>query len=54
MWMGATGVIIRVTIQRLIEQHNMKPIAAFLTLDWLSREPEAAIASLKCGYDRVR
>lgn len=42
------------TVQWLIEQHNMKPIAAFLTLDWLSREPEAAIASLKRGHDHVR
>ncbi len=41
------------TTRRLIEQHSMKPIAALLTLDWLSREPAAALASLARGHDRV-
>jgi hypothetical protein len=41
------------TVQRLMEQHGMKPIAAFLTLDWLVREPERARASLARGHDRV-
>lgn len=42
------------TVQQLVEQHGMKPIAAFLTLDWLIREPERARASLARGHDRVK
>lgn len=37
----------------LKEEHGMNAIAAFLTLDWLSREPEKAVASLKRGHDTV-
>lgn len=39
-------------IQRLADEHGMNPIAAFLTLDWLLKEPEAALASLARGHDR--
>ena len=41
------------TVERLMAEHNMKPIAAFLTLDWLGREPEKARASLRRGHDRI-
>lgn len=41
------------TLAQLMNEHGMKPIAAFLTLDWLAREPEAARASLARGHDRV-
>ncbi len=41
------------TVQRLTTQHHMKPIAAFLTLDWLGREPQKALASLAKGHDEV-
>jgi hypothetical protein len=41
------------TVQRLMEEHGMNPIAAFLTLDWLMREPEKAKVSLARGHDRV-
>jgi hypothetical protein len=41
------------TVQRLMTEHHMKPIAAFLTLDWLRREPQKALASLKKGHDKV-
>lgn len=41
------------TVSRLMAEHGMKPIAAFLTLDWLIREPEKAKASLKKGHDVV-
>lgn len=37
------------TYQILIEKYKMKPIGAFLTLDWLSREPEEAENALKKG-----
>lgn len=33
----------------LIEQFHMKPVGAFLTLDWIVREPEEAVKSLKRG-----
>ena len=41
------------SVKRLIDEHSMNPIAAFLTLDWLSREPEKARASLARGHDRI-
>jgi len=42
------------TLTRLIDQHTLKPIAAFLTLDWLVREPETARAVIARGYDRIK
>lgn len=41
------------SVQRLEQEHGMNPIAAFLTLDWLVREPERALESLRRGHDRV-
>ncbi len=41
------------TVQRLQDEHGMNAIAAFLTLDWLLREPEAALASLGRGHDKI-
>ena len=41
------------SIQRLLKKHKMTPIAAFLTLDWLMREPNIALASLKKGKERL-
>ena len=34
---------------RLVEKFNMRPVAAFLALDWLTRDPEKASKSLKNG-----
>ena len=39
------------TLTKLMNEHSMKPIAAFLTLDWLAREPDKALSSLKKGHD---
>ena len=33
----------------LIEKFNMKPVGAFITLDWIIREPEKAIENLNRG-----
>lgn len=33
----------------LIEKFKMNPIGAFVTLDWIHREPELAVKSLKRG-----
>ena len=41
------------TLNRLMREHGMNPIAAMLTLDWLAREPEKAMSSLARGHDRV-
>jgi hypothetical protein len=41
------------SVSSLGEEHGMNPIAGFLTLDWLIREPEKAKASLRRGHDIV-
>lgn len=41
------------TIERLQSQHAMNVIAAFLTLDWLAREPARALRMLRKGHDRI-
>lgn len=41
------------SIQHLMKEHGMSPIAALLTLDWLKRNPEEAITSLDKGHDWV-
>jgi hypothetical protein len=41
------------SLTQLRDEHGMKVIAAYLTLDWLIREPEKAKASLKKGHDFV-
>lgn len=33
----------------LIIQYGMKPVGAFITLDWLTRDPEKATNALKRG-----
>ena len=42
------------SVTRLIKEHGMNELAAFLTLDWLKQEPEKAKASLARGSDWVR
>lgn len=34
----------------LLSKAKMTPLAAYLTLDWVYREPEQAVASLKTEY----
>jgi hypothetical protein len=34
---------------KLVEKFEMRPVAAFLALDWLTREPEKASKALKRG-----
>jgi len=41
------------SMNRLLTEHNMTPIAAFLTLDWLMREPAIALASLNKGRESL-
>ena len=42
------------TLKRLIEEHGFTPIAAFLDMDWLIREPEIAAKPLSRGYDIIQ
>lgn len=37
------------TFDSLVRDFGMKPVGAFLTLDWLVREPKSATAALKRG-----
>lgn len=41
------------SLQLLMERHNQNPIAAFLTLSWLIKEPDRAKDALRRGYDRI-
>lgn len=34
----------------LTNEYGMKPIGAFLTLDWLTRDPDKAVKALKRGF----
>jgi len=43
-------IIAGYSFSNLVERKGMKPIGAFLTLDWLTREPEKAKAALKRKY----
>lgn len=33
--------------------HDVQPVAAFLTLDWLATDPQTALQAIKGGYDQV-
>jgi len=37
------------TYQDLVNLYGMKPVGAFITLDWLKREPEKAARALEKG-----
>ena len=41
------------TIEKLIKNYGMTPVGAFLTFDWLIREPKRAAEALKKGYDEI-
>lgn len=41
------------TVERLVEERGLNPLAALLTLDWLRREPEAARTTIEHGHDRI-
>ena len=42
------------TMKSLMSDHGQNPIAAFLTMDWLAREPLKADAAIRKGRDSVR
>jgi len=37
----------------LADQYHLRPVAAFLTLDWLATEPDVARKALSEGYDEI-
>ena len=39
------------TLQKLIDKHGFNPMNAFLTMDWLIREPARALRGLSRGRD---
>jgi hypothetical protein len=41
------------SVEKLKVEHNMNEVAAYMTLDWIIKEPEEAIVSLKRGHDTV-
>lgn len=41
-------------MQRLADEHGMNPVAAYLALDWLLKDPESALIPLTRGHDWVR
>jgi len=42
------------SVDSLKRAHGLNDIAAILTLDWLIRDPKAALAQLARGHDRVQ
>jgi hypothetical protein len=41
------------TIERLMTERKLKPVAAFSTLVWLRSDPQQALSTLRRGFDRV-
>ncbi|MBU0975535.1 MAG: hypothetical protein ABIE03_06620 [Patescibacteria group bacterium] len=41
------------SLEKLVSEHQMNVLAAFLTLDWLRKEPEEAKKSLLRGHDAI-
>jgi len=41
------------TAARLVTEKGLNPLAAFVTVDWLCREPELAAATIEAGYDTI-
>lgn len=41
------------TVETLKINHGMNEIAAYLTLDWILKEPDQALHSLEKGHDKV-
>lgn len=41
------------TFDHLVRGHGLNPIAAYLTLDWLARDPVRAREALQTGHDRI-
>jgi hypothetical protein len=37
------------TVQKILETQSMKPVAAYIQLQWLEDEPERALRSLRRG-----
>lgn len=42
------------SIDKLMNEHGMNEVAAYLTIDWILREPDQALQSLQRGHDFVK
>lgn len=42
------------SVEKLNKDAGMNEIAAYLTLDWIVREPDKAVSSLRRGHDVVK
>lgn len=42
------------TLKRLIDEYAFNPVNAMLTIDWILREPDMALAALEEGYDTIK
>jgi hypothetical protein len=42
------------SVERLVREWQMTEVAAFLTLGWLAEDPDAALAAIREGVDRVQ
>lgn len=47
-------ILLGYSVEILKKDHGMNEIAAYLTLDWIIREPEEALQSLKKGHDTAQ
>lgn len=43
-------VLFGYSVEKLIQEKNMNEIAAFLSLDWIVKDPDSALAQLKSNY----
>ena len=46
-------VLLGYSVEKLVNEHGMNELAAFLTLAWIIREPQEAIESLRKGHDTI-
>lgn len=47
-------ILLGYSVEKLVKEHGMNEYAAYATLDWIIREPERAVGSLKKGHDIVK
>lgn len=45
--------ILGYTVESLEKEKNLDVINAYFTIDWIIRDPESAIETLKKGFDKV-
>lgn len=46
--------ILGYSLDKLMNEHGMNEVAAYLTIDWIMREPTHALKSLRKGHDFIK